>query len=192
MNLLLDVLAFGAVLSGILVITAKNPVISVLFLISVFINVAGYLVLMGVAYLGLVYIIVYVGAIAILFLFVVMMLNLRLVELLDTGKAYTQNLPLGTILGALFFFELLSITSQANTSYKDSGLFQLPLTLYNKVNSLLLGQAMPDIAMGLGQQSEVIDAAVHVAFNPGTADLSFTNYLQIESIGIGLYTHATL
>src|ERR1700710_2362345 len=100
-SVLLDMLALGAVLSGILVITAKNPVISVLFLISVFINVAGYLVLMGVAYLGLVYIIVYVGAIAILFLFVVMMLNLRLVELLDTGKAYTQNLPVGTILGSL-------------------------------------------------------------------------------------------
>lgn len=114
MNLLLSALAFAAVLSGILVITAKNPVISVLFLISVFINVAGYLVLMGVAYLGLVYIIVYVGAIAILFLFVIMMLNLRLVELLDTGKAYTQNLPLGTMLGALFFFELLSVTQSTN------------------------------------------------------------------------------
>ncbi len=106
---LLDVLAFAAVLSGILVITAKNPVISVLFLISVFINVAGYLVLLGVAYLGLAYLIIYVGAIAILFLFVIMMLNLRLVELIDTGQEYTQNLPLGAIIGSLFFFELLSI-----------------------------------------------------------------------------------
>ena len=108
-NFLLDVLAFGAVLSGILVITAKNPVISVLFLISVFINVAGYLVLLGVAYLGLAYLIIYVGAIAILFLFVIMMLNLRLVELIDTGQEYTQNLPLGAMIGLLFFFELLSI-----------------------------------------------------------------------------------
>lgn len=96
-------------LSGILVITAKNPVISVLFLISVFINVAGYLVLLGVAYLGLAYLIIYVGAIAILFLFVIMMLNLRLVELIDTGQEYTQNLPLGAIISSLFFFELLSI-----------------------------------------------------------------------------------
>ena len=115
-NVLLDILAAAAIFSGILVITAKNPVISVLFLISVFLNVAGYLVLIGVAYLALVYIIVYVGAIAILFLFVIMMLNLRLVELQDTGKTYTQNLPLGTVLGSLFFFELLSITP---TSYKD-------------------------------------------------------------------------
>src|ERR1700712_2571448 len=109
-SVLLDLLALGAILSGIMVITAKNPVISVLFLIAVFINVAGYLVLLGVAYLGLVYLIVYVGAIAILFLFVIMMLNLRLVELVDTGKEYTQSLPLGTLLGALFFFEVLSLT----------------------------------------------------------------------------------
>lgn len=192
MNFLLDLTTLGAILSGILVITAKNPVISVLFLISVFINVAGYLVLLGVAYLGLVYIIVYVGAIAILFLFVIMMLNLRLVELLDTGKAYTQNLPLGTILGALFFFELLSITSQANSSYKDSavsGLYQLfssapsdnTTSLYSRINDQLLGQ--PNIAT---------DSNVHVAFNPSTADLSLTNYLQIESIGQGLYTYSTL
>ncbi|MBW5719178.1 hypothetical protein GQQ29_26495 [Klebsiella pneumoniae] len=180
-NLLLDVLAFGAIISGILVITAKNPVISVLFLIAVFLNVAGYLVLMGVAYLGLVYIIVYVGAIAILFLFVVMMLNLRLVELLDTGKAYTQNLPLGTLLGSLFFFELLSITP---TSYKDSNLFQLPFTASSKVDTIALSGVMSDTIS--------TDSNVHVAYNPVTADMSFTNYLQIESIGQGLYTYGTL
>ena len=187
-NFLLDMLALGAVLSGILVITAKNPVISVLFLISVFINVAGYLVLMGVTYLGLVYIIVYVGAIAILFLFVVMMLNLRLVELLDTGKAYTQNLPLGTILGSLFFFELLSITagSSQGSSFSDDPmgrLMQLPLSLFNKINSVLLGTS---------NMTTDNSNAVHVAYNPMNADLSFTNYLQIESIGQGLYTYATL
>lgn len=190
-NLLLDVLAFGAIISGILVITAKNPVISVLFLIAVFLNVAGYLVLMGVAYIGLVYIIVYVGAIAILFLFVVMMLNLRLVELLDSSsvgasKAYTQNLPLGTLLGSLFFFELLSITP---TSYKDSSLFQLPFTASSKVDTIALSGVM----FGPNDLDTIsTDANVHVAYNPVTADMSFTNYLQIESIGQGLYTYGTL
>lgn len=159
-NFLLDLLAFGAVLSGIFVITAKNPVISVLFLISVFINVAGYLVLLGVAYLGLAYLIIYVGAIAILFLFVIMMLNLRLVELIDTGQEYTQNLPLGAIIGSLFFFELLSI---------------LPLGL-EEVNSTILGV-------------DTATAEVHLAFNP---ENNFTSFLQIESIGQGLYTYASL
>jgi NADH-ubiquinone oxidoreductase chain 6 len=186
-SVLLDLLGFGAVASGILVITSNNPVISVLFLISVFLNVAGYLVLLGVAYLGLVYIIVYVGAIAILFLFVVMMLNIRLVELLDTGKEYTKSLPLGTLLGALFFFELLSLTP---TSYKDTGLFQVPLTAFkafnavleSKVNTLMIGDS---VVSGT-------DATVHVAYNPVAADLTFTNYLQIEAIGQGLYTYSTL
>jgi len=186
-SVLLDLLGFGAIASGILVITSNNPVISVLFLISVFLNVAGYLVLLGVAYLGLVYIIVYVGAIAILFLFVVMMLNIRLVELLDTGKEYTKSLPLGTLLGSLFFFELLSLTP---TSHKDTGLFQVPrslmgqafTTLESKVNTMMIG----DTAIS------GTDATVHVAYNPVAADMTFTNYLQIEAIGQGLYTYSTL
>jgi NADH-ubiquinone oxidoreductase chain 6 len=170
-NFLLDLLAFGAVLSGILVITAKNPVISVLFLISVFINVAGYLVLLGVAYLGLAYLIIYVGAIAILFLFVIMMLNLRLVELIDTGQEYTQNLPLGAIIGSLFFFELLSILHVTDISQVNGSMF-------NSINSTILGVSD--------------NAHVHVAFNPVTADNNFTSFLQIESIGQGLYTYASL
>jgi NADH-ubiquinone oxidoreductase chain 6 len=80
---LLDLLAFGALLSGVLVITSKNPVISVLFLISVFVNAAGYLLLLGVGFVGISYLIVYVGAIAILFLFVVMMLNINLTEIVS-------------------------------------------------------------------------------------------------------------
>ena len=79
--ILLDLLVFGSVLSGILVITSRNPVVSVLVLISVFINVACYLILLGINFIGLAYLIVYVGAIAILFLFVIMMLNIKLVEL---------------------------------------------------------------------------------------------------------------
>lgn len=59
-NFLLDFLAIGAILSGILVITSKNPVISVLYLISVFVNVAGYLILLGVGFIGISYLIVYV------------------------------------------------------------------------------------------------------------------------------------
>lgn len=163
-GILLDVLAFGAVLSGILVITAQNPVISVLFLISVFLNVAGYLVLMGVAYLGLVYVIVYVGAIAILFLFVIMLLNLRLVELLDTGKEYTQSLPLGTLLGALFFFEVLSLTPTLGGNV-GSGLLQLPLSAFTQVNEYTLGPTAPVSSAN----------TVHYAYNTelgGSADLS--------------------
>lgn len=181
-NFLLDLLAFGAVLSGIFVITAKNPVISVLFLISVFINVAGYLVLLGVAYLGLAYLIIYVGAIAILFLFVIMMLNLRLVELIDTGQEYTQNLPLGAIIGSLFFFELLSILPLGQNFLEEG------LGLFNFINSRILGVREDFQSSSTGTAS----TEVHLAFNPVVADNNFTSFLQIESIGQGLYTYASL
>ncbi|ESO02953.1 hypothetical protein HELRODRAFT_93032 [Helobdella robusta] len=100
--ILLDLLAFGSVLSGILVITSRNPVISVLFLIAVFVNVACYLILLGINFIGLTYLIVYVGAIAILFLFVVMMLNIKLVELQDSAEDNSNPYPLAFVLGTLF------------------------------------------------------------------------------------------
>ena len=68
------------------------------------------------------------GAIAILFLFVIMMLNLRLVELVDTGQEYTKSLPMGAFLGSLFFFELLSILP---VSYHDGGSLHVPLSIFN-------------------------------------------------------------
>jgi NADH-ubiquinone oxidoreductase chain 6 len=182
-NFLLDLLALGAILSGIMVITAKNPVISVLFLIAVFINVAGYLCLLGVAYLGLVYLIVYVGAIAILFLFVIMMLNLRLVELVETGQEYTKSLPMGAFLGSLFFFELLSILP---VSYHDGGSLHAPLSVFNWLNTSLLGMSNTDAA------SVNSEASVHAAFNPVVSDSTMTAFTQIESIGQGLYTYASL
>ena len=187
-SVLLDVLALGAILSSIMVITAKNPVISVLFLISVFINVAGYLVLLGVAYLGLVYLIVYVGAIAILFLFVIMMLNLRLVELVDTGQEYTKNLPMGAFLGSLFFFELLSILPN---SYHEGGSLSMPLSLFNWFNTSLLGISQSPLS---GQHLDINpgESTIHMTFNPVLSDNFVTSFTQIESIGQGLYTYASL
>ena len=106
---LLDLLAFGVILSSVLVITSKNPVISVLFLISVFIQAAGYLILLGVDFIGISYIIVYIGAITVLFLFVIMMINIKLVDILEVGSEYTKNLPLAVTVGGIFIYELFTI-----------------------------------------------------------------------------------
>lgn len=192
-NFLLDLLALGAILSGIMVITAKNPVISVLFLIAVFINVAGYLVLLGVAYLGLVYLIVYVGAIAILFLFVIMMLNLRLVELVDTGQEYTKSLPMGAFLASLFFFELLSILPASYHEGGSGGKY-----LFNVLNKSLLGLGPKFLTLLFiknkkGNDTDLLNSeGVNNAFNPNIADSTLTTFTQIESIGQGLYTYASL
>jgi NADH-ubiquinone oxidoreductase chain 6 len=110
-DILLNLLALGAILSSVLVITSKNPVISVLYLISVFINTAGYLILLGIGFVGIAYIIVYIGAITVLFLFVIMMINIKLVDILEVGREYTKNLPLALSIGFVFLYEILSITT---------------------------------------------------------------------------------
>ena len=85
--IVLDVLSLIAIFSGVLVITTKNPIVSVLFLISLFLVIAVFLIITGMHFIGLAYLLVYVGAIAILFLFTLMLLNIRVSELVS----YTSN-----------------------------------------------------------------------------------------------------
>ncbi|RCH85039.1 NADH:ubiquinone dehydrogenase subunit 5, partial [Rhizopus azygosporus] len=171
-----NLLAFGAVLSGVLVITSVNPVISVLFLISVFVNAAGYLVLLGVGFVGISYLIVYVGAIAILFLFVVMMLNISITEIVSVGHEYTKNIPLGFIVGTVFFFEILSVIPAATTNAGE-----LPLGLFTYLNGLLLGV-----------NTSITNSDVNMAFANINADNAFSSNIQIEAIGQGLYTYGSV
>nr|AKT93960.1 NADH dehydrogenase subunit 6 [Vermamoeba vermiformis] len=97
-------LAFMIFLAGLLVIFSKNPVQSVLFLVVVFCLSAQIFVLLEVDFLAMVLIIVYVGAIAVLFLFIVMMLNIRVVELSEILNRY---FPLAALVGFIIFFEVI-------------------------------------------------------------------------------------
>jgi len=90
----------------VLVIVSVNPVIAVIFLIAVFCNAAGFLILLGVGFIGISYIIVYIGAIAVLFLFVIMMINIKLTDITEIGSQYTKNMPLAIAIGLLFLYEL--------------------------------------------------------------------------------------
>lgn len=95
-----------AVASGIMVISARNPVHSVLFLILAFFNAAGLFVLMGAEFLAMILVVVYVGAVAVLFLFVVMMLDISFSEL---RKGALQYLPFGALIGLILLVELVLI-----------------------------------------------------------------------------------
>jgi len=101
-------------LSGLMVITSKNPVHSVLFLILAFFNAAGLFVLLGAEFLAMLLVVVYVGAVAVLFLFVVMMLDINFVELREGFQKY---MPLGLGVGGLLLAELC-ITVFARASLK--------------------------------------------------------------------------
>ncbi|MDD9917383.1 MAG: NADH-quinone oxidoreductase subunit J [Rhodospirillaceae bacterium] len=100
--------AFVAVAAGVLVIASRNPVHSVLFLILAFFNSAGLFVLMGAEFLAMILVIVYVGAVAVLFLFVVMMLDINFVEL---RSGFAQYLPVGALVGLILLAELLVVGS---------------------------------------------------------------------------------
>ncbi|MBV9955336.1 MAG: NADH-quinone oxidoreductase subunit J [Pseudolabrys sp.] len=94
------------VASAFMVIAAKNPVHSVLYLILAFVNAAGLFVLMGAEFLAMILIVVYVGAVAVLFLFVVMMLDVDFSEL---KQGVLQYLPFGLLVGGIFLAELLLV-----------------------------------------------------------------------------------
>src|SRR5437762_12274284 len=95
-----------AVLSALMVIGARNPVHSVLFLILAFFNAAGLFVILGAEFLAMILVVVYVGAVAVLFLFVVMMLDVDFVEL---RQGVLNYLPVGALVGIVLLAELLIV-----------------------------------------------------------------------------------
>ncbi len=98
--------AFVAIASGVMVISSKNPVHSVLFLILAFFNSAGLFVLIGAEFLAMILVVVYVGAVAVLFLFVVMMLDINFAEL---REGFLQYLPIGALVGLILVAELILV-----------------------------------------------------------------------------------
>lgn len=180
----LDILSFGAILSGILVITARNPVISVLFLIALFVNIAGYLILLGISFIGLAYITVYVGAIAILFLFVIFLLDIKLAELhQDNNK---NSLPAGAIIGVAFLYPLYSIIPKNITEMKSFSFY-----VFNWFNSIItqndsFSSSSKSSILSLDKSSssrlEVESALANLW------DGNFTAFTQISSIGNVMYT----
>jgi len=100
------VFASLAVASGVLVVSSRNPVHSVLFLIVAFFNAAGLFVLIGAEFLAMILVIVYVGAVAVLFLFVVMMLDIDFAQL---RGGFVRYLPIGALVGFILLAELLLV-----------------------------------------------------------------------------------
>jgi NADH-quinone oxidoreductase subunit J len=100
------VFASVTIASAFMVIASRNPVHSVLFLILAFVNAAGLFLMMGAEFLAMILVIVYVGAVAVLFLFVVMMLDVDFAEL---REGFLQYLPVGALIGVIFLIELVLV-----------------------------------------------------------------------------------
>src|SRR6185312_8709566 len=113
-----------AVASGVMVISVRNPVHSVLFLILAFFNAAGLFVLLGAEFLAMILVIVYVGAVAVLFLFVVMMLDINFVEL---RQGFLQYLPVGALIGLILLVELVLIFGAWTVAPEASSVAAAPM-----------------------------------------------------------------
>ena len=124
----LNFLALAAILCGILVIISKNPIVSVLFLIGLFLTMSAYLMMLGINFIGLSYLLVYVGAVSILFLFILMLINVRISELVtDTSN----SIPLAIIIGIYFNTTLYEILPLNGATFNNS---ILSMTLGNLNN----------------------------------------------------------
>lgn len=173
-TIILNILAFGILFSSAISITSNNPVISIIFLITAFVNAAGYLILLGINFIGISYIVIYVGAIAVLFLFIILMINIKLADILDSGNSYTKNLPVGLSIASLFLFIVISLLSNG----QDKNITQL-FNFLNKENLNL--NIFNNLEGNYGWIS-----------NTYANDLNLTNFVQIEVLGHSLYIFAAV
>lgn len=195
-TIFVNMLAFATLLSSVFSITSKNPVISVIFLISTFVSGAGYLMLIGINFVGISYIIVYVGAIAVLFLFVIMMINIKLTDILETGSQYTKNLPLAIAIGSLFIFIIFSIIPFNFNNVPAISIFLDKITYLNTIlsgNNSLANNWSNVVSVDL------INSVTnnHLSASPAiltsqNSDVIITDFQQIESLGYSLYTYGAV
>src|SRR5262245_63256710 len=128
------------VASAVMVVASKNPVHSVLFLILAFVNASGLFVLMGAEFLAMILVVVYVGAVAVLFLFVVMMLDVDFAEL---RQGFIQYLPIGALVGIVFLAELLLVVGAWTIAPAIAERAAPPIPSFHSVtNTEALGQVL--------------------------------------------------
>lgn len=171
-EIFINILAWGTIFSSILVIVSVNPVISVIFLIAVFCNAAGFLILLGIGFIGISYIIIYVGAITVLFLFVIMMFNIKLSDIANTQAHMNANMAFVITITGLFIYEIKWILPFAINDISG-----LPSLFLHQTNQIWLNN-----------NENLINNVLNTV-NPYLVDTSFNPFLQIETIGEGLYTY---
>jgi NADH-ubiquinone oxidoreductase chain 6 len=117
---ILDFLSLLSILCGVFVIISKNPIVSILFLIGLFLSISIYLIMLGLNFIGISYLLVYVGAISILFLFILMLINIRFSELLSSTS---NTIPLAIIIAISFYtpmYEILPYSVATYTNYTEN------------------------------------------------------------------------
>lgn len=156
---LLTFVSLASIFCGIFVIVSKNPIVSVLFLIGLFLNVAGYLMLLGINFIGLSYLLVYVGAVSILFLFILMLINVRISELTTDNS---NSIPLAIMIGIFFnvtLYKLLptNLSSMLNI-YAESNVGSVHNMSYSNHHSPM---SIKDLS-ALGSNNDISFVSSHI------------------------------
>jgi NADH-ubiquinone oxidoreductase chain 6 len=129
-NLIIEIITILSIISALAVITSTNPVIAIIFLIGLFLNVAIYLIFMGLNFIGLSYLLVYIGAITVLILFIVMMISTEVVQTVEVGPDYSKLLPLAYSLAVLFLILFLITIPSFIIDFSS-------FEIYNLINNLI-------------------------------------------------------
>lgn len=181
---LVDIIYLVSITLGIATIWAKNPVVAVLFLIGLFVNIASLLILVGYSFIGLSYILVYVGAVSILFLFILMLINIRVSELLNET---TNNYPLGFLTAALFY----NIVNQVLPSnLTDNTIITKLSNSFSDVYNIQIDNeffSLEDLKQGIGYASSkgwdnTLIEPTHIASIGNIMYTSYSMWLIISSI----------
>jgi NADH-ubiquinone oxidoreductase chain 6 len=194
---IVNLLTFGILFSSIISITSNNPIISIIFLITAFVNAAGYLILLGINFIGISYIVIYVGAIAVLFLFIILMINIKLTDILDTGYNFTKNLPIGLNIASLLLFIFFSVASQINlfpfypsavtlgagVTPKEGEVKEILSLTSSNINTLPASASSHSCESSFGSNSNG---------EGGISDINLLEFSQIEVLGQILYTYASI
>lgn len=162
----LSIIYWISIFCGVMIIVTKNPIVSVLFLIGLFFSIAGYLMMLGINFIGLSYLLVYVGAVSILFLFILMLINVRVSELITENN---NGIPLAVLIITLAGLSQLSIKTMsmpiriANNIENTQG-----VTMYNNMNSF------NDILVGISSSwDEKLAETSHITT---IGNVIYTNY----------------
>jgi len=171
---ILDILSLVAILSGILVIISKNPIVSVLFLIGLFLSLASYLIILGLSFIGLSYLLVYVGAVSILFLFILMLINVRTSELLSNTS---NSIPLAIFISISFIYPVYDILPYSIVAFTYTSYFN---NIHSVISSFLFNRIF--------QLSDDIDNGQIYLASSNSWDSSLIETSHITTIGNIMYT----
>jgi len=202
-NFFLEFLIVFSIFACLTVITSTNPVIAIIYLIGVFLSAAIYLIFIGLNFIGISYIIVYIGAITVLFLFVIMMINVDILDIVEVGPEYAKILPLAFSISilfiSLFIFLIPLFFSFSQSTSLSSGFNFINLGSILSLNSLFFGSDTSSQLLNfggldyslIGHGADQLGVSLN-SLNMITPESSLISTLQISILGESLYSKFSL